>query len=291
MLRDPWKELFYDLNMYSREVWPRGQRTRELMPYTMRLIDPHSQRWCSFPSRKLNIGYACFEFLWYLRADPKDKSIAERAGIWRDLLARGIIQSNYGVYMFNEGQFMRARAQLIQDRYTRQATIMILRPQHFEAETADVPCTLGISFYIRTQKSSLEGDFDKLHMHVNMRSSDAVFGMGNDVPCFTWTQALMAASLRDYFPTLGLGSYNHHSHSMHVYERHFGMSDAIGNGDETRRPIAEPKITSAKEAIWVLNNPTTLSYHKNLIPEEYEWAHWMHDQAYRSEPDGNTYSR
>lgn len=290
MLNDPWKNLFRALH-HAEEVWPRGSRTKELMPYNIRMPFPREQRWCSFPSRKLNVGYAAFEFLWYLRADPLDTSIAERARIWRDLMARGILQSNYGVYMFREGQFMRAREQLIQDRYSRQATIMILRPEHFKAKTPDIPCTLGISFYIRTQKSSMAGDFDKLHMHVNMRSSDAVFGLGNDIPCFTWTQELMMASLRNHFPTLGMGTYCHNSHSLHAYERHFDMVEKIGHGEEDREPVDEPKISGPEEALWVLKNPDDISYHKDRIPEEFKWAHWMHDQAYRSETDGNVDTR
>lgn len=289
VFNDPWMQLFHRL-LHSQQTAPRGLRTKEIMPYHMTLREPERDRWCTFPSRKLNISYAAFEFLWYLRADPEDDAITQRAKIWRELAAGGILQSNYGVYMFREGQFWRARDELRADKFSRRATIMILRPDHFETNSSDIPCTLGLSFYIRETKN-MAGSFDKLHLHVTMRSSDAVFGMGNDIPCFTWTQEMMCAALQPYYPSLSVGDYHHTSHSMHVYERHFEMVEKIVVGREQRLHVPEPRISGPDEVDYVLRNAYDVTYRPDYIPVTYNWAKWLHEQAMEEGRDGDTHTR
>ena len=77
----------------------------------------------------------------------------------------------------------------------------------------DVPCTLSLQFFIRDEK---------LHMIVNMRSSDLIFGIAYDIPAFTLFQEILAEQLG-----VSLGSYTHMSNSLHIYERHFGMVESI----------------------------------------------------------------
>jgi hypothetical protein len=88
----------------------------------------------------------------------------------------------------------------------------------------DVPCTLALQFFIR------EG---KLHLHVNMRSSDIILGIAYDVPAFTTMQEVLANELG-----VELGEYVHTSNSLHCYERDFEMLDAIANSsDNLGRPM------------------------------------------------------
>ncbi len=271
MTDNPWYKLFNDVSSAPTSA-PRGLKTRERLSYHLEFPRPQEQRWCNFKSRKLNVGYACYEFLWYLRGDNADTSITERATIWRELAAQGVLQSNYGQYIFEEGQLERVMNELANDPDSRRASIMILRPDHFHTKSADIPCTLGMTFQIRNMK---------LHMHVHMRSSDIVFGMGNDVPCFTWTQELLCNLLKRKWPTLQMGSYYHTSDSMHVYARHFKMVDTVVKYSESEFDIEiyEPKISGSKEAEWVINNPAIVSFDYDLIPSGYKWARWMNKMA------------
>jgi hypothetical protein len=79
----------------------------------------------------------------------------------------------------------------------------------------DVPCTLALQFFIRDEK---------LHLHVNMRSSDIILGIAYDVPAFTLMQEVLANELG-----VGLGEYCHTSNSLHCYERDFAMLSAIAD--------------------------------------------------------------
>ena len=108
----------------------------------------------------------------------------------------------------------------------------------------DVPCTLALQFFIR------EG---KLHLHVNMRSSDIILGIAYDVPAFTTMQEVLANELG-----VDLGEYVHTSNSLHCYERDFQMLDAIANSnDNFGRPMpALPRVfpisdlMRIEESIW-----------------------------------------
>jgi hypothetical protein len=63
-----------------------------------------------------------------------------------------------------------------------------------------------------------------LHMIVNMRSWDAVWGLTYDVPCFVAVQMAVAKVLG-----VGLGSYRHHAGSFHLYERHWSIKANSSN--------------------------------------------------------------
>jgi thymidylate synthase len=267
---EPWYKLFQDVNEAPVSS-PRGFKTKECLSYKFELLDPLNQRWCLFGERKLNIGYTCLEFLWYLRADNSDISIGDHAKIWRELAAKGVLQSNYGEYIFKQGQLQRVMQELTNDPDSRRASIMILQPGHFNDQTADIPCTLGLTFQIRNMR---------LNMHTHMRSSDIVFGMGIDIPCFTWTQELLCNLLKRKFPTLKMGTYYHTSDSMHVYERHFEMVNKVVTSDPlVLNAIHEPKISGSREAEFIINNADILSYERDKIPPGYHWALWLNDQA------------
>jgi hypothetical protein len=110
------------------------------------------------------------------------------------------------------------KEELRKDPDSRRAVIHIRTPDDSLHAVKDVPCTLALQFFIR------EG---KLHLHVNMRSSDIILGIAYDVPAFTMMQEVMANELG-----VDLGEYVHTSNSLHCYERDFDMLDAIANDEE-----------------------------------------------------------
>ena len=168
--------------------------------------------------------------LWYLSRDRQVKNIGKFADVWNQIQdSKGECESNYGEYMFNQQQGMLpnttqwewVRDELIRDRDTRRAAITINQPRHKHANNKDYTCTQYIHFFIRD---------NKLHLGVNMRSNDAVFGFCNDVWTFCMFQQLMlndlnAMSIRQ----TELGSYYHSAGSYNVYERHWRMMDLIIN--------------------------------------------------------------
>ena len=219
------------------------------------------ERFASFKSRKLSIDYIKKEFLWYLRGDKYDLSICEHAKIWNDIKNEdGSINSNYGQYIFGElNQFNNVVKTLLDDGDSRRAVITILNSGHLFSDTKDVPCTAYINFRIRD---------NYLNMSVHMRSQDAVFGFGNDIPTFSFIHEMLFHILKQSFTNLQMGSYYHSADSMHVYERHFKLLDNIVNGDEYIE-IDCPRMSGAEEVAFLIKGDF-----KN-IPENYKFAIWL----------------
>ena len=99
------------------------------------------------------------------------------------------MESNYGLYILGN-QWNYCLEELLKDPDTRRATIAINQPFHKAQNPNDYPCTQYIQFFIRE---------NRLHLCVNMRSNDAVFGFCNDVFTFSLFQQLMLNDLNHSF--------------------------------------------------------------------------------------------
>lgn len=84
-----------------------------------------------------------------------------------------------------------------------------LDDKRYKDRAGEMPCTMTWQFQIRD---------DELHMSVNMRSWDLVWGLSYDVPSFVAVQVALAYSL-----AVGIGHYVHTAGSAHVYEQHYQM--------------------------------------------------------------------
>ena len=232
------RKVFTDLKEKGKFCSPRGQLVIEIENYSYTL--PPRARFCNFLARKINQNYVKREFLWYLRGNAKDLEILKHASMWDNLVNdNGSINSNYGQYIFNDNlnQFSNVVKTLSNDVDSRRASISILSAKHLLSTTNDVPCTYSLNFRIREMK---------LNMTVHMRSQDAVFGMGNDAPCFSFIHEMVYVALRSVYPELVMGEYHHFADSFHVYERHFKVMEAIAEGSPYV-PITCPEISSLKE--------------------------------------------
>ncbi len=248
-------------------VSPRGQLVLEVEDacYTL----PPYVRFSNFSCRKLNLPYIKKEFLWYLKGDRFDTSIAEHAALWKGLInSDGSVNSNYGQYIFTGGQFDRVLEMLKRDRDSRQAVIIILTADHLGTDTADIPCTYSIGFRIRN---------NKLNMSVHMRSQDAIFGMGNDAPCFSFVHEMMLNALLLAYPELQYGNYHHTVDSLHVYERHFDMlGELVGRESSSGRAktsaytaVLCPKISGPDEVTFLRGG------NFNTVPDKYQFTQWL----------------
>jgi thymidylate synthase len=260
-------KIYDDVGLNGQLVRPRGQLVKELENYSYTL-KPY-ERFPSFLSRKLSLKYIRREFLWYLKGDRFDTSICDHAKIWRDVVnSDGSINSNYGQYIFGEmNQFDNVVKLLSNDKDSRRASISILSKDHLLSDTNDVPCTYSINFRIRA---------NALNMSVMMRSQDAVFGMGNDAPCFSFIHEMMFNVLKEVHPDLRYGNYFHHSDSFHVYERHFELVQKIIDGDPYE-PVDCPKISGAKEVAFLRQYAVLDATDRREIPDEYKFTKWLTD--------------
>lgn len=223
------------------------------------VLQPY-ERFASFVSRKLNLSYIKKEFLWYLKGDRFDLSICEHAKIWTNCIENGAINSNYGQYIFGiQRQFDSVITILKKDKDSRRASIVILTKEHVGFDVKDEPCTYSINFRIR---------HDKLNMSVHMRSQDAIFGLGNDIPTFSFVHEMVYETLKETYPSLTLGEYHHIADSFHIYERHFEMLDDIIRGDKYIQ-IEVPKIDGKKEVDFLRAGDFT------NVPDNYLFTKWI----------------
>jgi thymidylate synthase len=229
---------------------------------------PPYVRFANFKARKLKLEYIKREFRWYLKGDRYDTSITEHASMWKGLVnADGGINSNYGQYI--NKQFDKVIETLKADKDSRRAGIMILSSEHLLSDTKDVPCTYAMNFRIRD---------NKLNMTVHMRSQDAIFGMGNDAPAFSFVQEMVYVTLRDTYPELVMGNYHHFADSLHIYERHFEMVEEILEHPIEFDSIDCPRISSSAEVEYLRSNQIENDLDMtdiNPIPDEFNFVKWL----------------
>jgi len=194
----------------------RGGTQKEILFCNFCIEDPTALD-IAIPSRNFSIDYAITEWAWYLSGDKNVKNIGKMAKIWKNIADdNGEVESNYGVYLVEQWKWI--IHEILNDNDTRRATITINEPYHKYKNKKDYPCTQYIQFFVRDQK---------LHLGVNMRSNDIIFGMCNDVFTFCLFQQLMLNELNSKGMNLSLGNYYHQAGSMHLYKRHFSMSRSI----------------------------------------------------------------
>lgn len=214
---------------------PRGQKIKECLGVQFRITNPRD-RLPYVEARNFSAAYFVAETLWYLSGSDSTDWISRYAAFWKGISDDGkTANSAYGSRIFrchqriasgNIVQWDYVKEELRRDPDSRRAVVHIKTPDDSLYASKDVPCTLALQFFIR------EG---KLHLHVNMRSSDIILGIAYDVPAFTTMQEILANELG-----VGLGEYVHTSNSLHCYERDFEMLDAIASSEPVApRPMLE----------------------------------------------------
>ena len=238
-----------DVNLNGSETHSRGRVQRENLFRSFCILDPTDLA-IKNPARAFNPAYAFTEWFWYLSKDPNVRNIGKFAKIWLDIAdSTGRVESNYGTYLLDD-QWQFVKDELKRDPYSRRCTIVIHQPVHKYMNDQDMPCTQYLQFFIRD---------NMLHMGVNMRSNDLVYGFCNDVFTFSLFQQLMLNELRIEMPELTLGHYYHHTGSMHVYERHFEMMNQILSIQTAKEDIGgQSTITHSPEHRFEMKPNVTL---------------------------------
>lgn len=237
-----WYEMFQRTMNEGFELAPRGLKIKEIRNLQIE-IDP-TYPFMMFSDRNYDINYFKKEMLWKLGANRMDDSIKQHAKMWESVQnPDGSFNSNYGHYWFGPQMgFWNVVHELIRDKDSRQAVIPMLSKEHMTPETVDRVCTTAVGFHIRG---------NQLHMSVQMRSSDQVFGLGTDIPTFAFLYRLVLAVLQDHYYLL-YGPISITAMSSHIYERHFEMVSKILNRgllDKDFKSIEMPWFKSSAEAI------------------------------------------
>jgi len=171
-----------------------------------------------------NTEYIENELEWYLSQSLNVNDIPGKTpAIWNAVASPdGLINSNYGYLVLskeNGSQYDNVRNELLINPESRRAIMIYTRPSmHKDWCTdgmSDFVCTNAVQFLLRD---------GHLHVIVQMRSNDAVFGYKNDFAWQKYIQWSMLESLvRRTGQTILAGSITWQVGSLHVYERHFGF--------------------------------------------------------------------
>jgi len=236
--REQWLNIYKDLNEKGIEQEPRGMKTIEIEDYLFE-GNPYN-RIANFDERNMSMRYICGEFLWYLSGDRDNEDIIKYSKFWEKLknLESPTWNSNYGYYIFTEGQFDYVYDQLVKDEDSRQAAIIINRPNVMMSETKDKICTYALGFRIRN---------NKLNMSVSARSSDFILGAQIDYFQFSVVQEMLLVLLQEKYGDLEMGVYRQKSDSFHIYERHFPMMLKILENNKNGNTFKEVKVPRIKD--------------------------------------------
>lgn len=214
---------------------PRGQRTIELRDVWLTLEDPKKSV-VTLEARGLDMDYLTGEMEWYQSGSLDVKDIGKHSKFWFTLAdPNGTVNSNYGFLAYKEKHNGRSQVEwcvsrLKSDRETRQAVINYNQPRHKYDDNKDFVCTLNQLFRIRTEPGDRwQEQWVFLDSTTMMRSNDLIYGLSYDLPWFTGVQQDIAEKVG-----VPLGSYNHFAASLHVYEKHFEMLEAIAHSHELK---------------------------------------------------------
>ena len=172
----------------------------------------------------VNHDYVERECQWY---DSMSLSVSDIPGgapkIWQQVASsKGEINSNYGWMIYSEQnhkQYWSTLLELLAHPNSRRAVMIYTRPtmhtDYCRDGMSDFCCTNAVQYLIRDSK---------LHVVVQMRSCDLIFGYKNDR---AWQVEVQSRLLKD----LNLKGENAYTAgdiiwnvgSLHVYERHFDL--------------------------------------------------------------------
>jgi len=238
-----WLTMLDTTMTHGTVVKPRGYEIVEIEDFQI-TVSPKAP-FMEFTARNYNVDYFKKEMLWKLTANKFDESIKAHAKMWESVQnPDGTFNSNYGQYWFGEQQgFFSVVSELMRDKDSRRAVIPMLSKEHMTPETIDTVCTESVGFRIRN---------GKLNMSVHMRSSDQIFGLGTDIPTFSFLYRLVYGALQGMYPELEIGVMRIVAMSSHIYSRHFEMvSTIISQGDDEFKFVDMPWPKTVSEALYI----------------------------------------
>lgn len=217
-----------------------GGQTREIINASLLLRNPRD-RIVINDIRRANVAFGICEWIQIMMCDDSLETVMKYNKSIKKYSEDGKkIEGSYGSANGHTQptQIQKCIQRLFRDKNTRRAVFAIYRPQDTEREGLNTPCTISLQFLIRD---------DKLHMIVNMRSNDLIWGLTYDAFVFTMIQEYVCASLQRLGLHIELGQYFHNAASLHLYERHFNLEKELDprTWNLTMAPMPED-FTSSK---------------------------------------------
>ena len=201
---------------------PRGLDVHECLNVGLHIEDPTSNLF-RYEDKSLTLptGYVKKEMCLYLLASNDARDFSKASKFWDGIKTKGgKINSAYGNLIFNNSlkdgrsQFDWAFDSLKNDKDSRQAFMRFNNTSHQYNGNKDVPCTFIMTFHIRN---------NKLNATIEMRSNDLIKGTTYDIPSFILFQRLMLLRLREVYPDIEMGFYEHFNSSFHLYSTDFEL--------------------------------------------------------------------
>ncbi|MGX1348236.1 thymidylate synthase [Bradyrhizobium elkanii] len=191
----------------------------EVCPASFTLLNPRS-RCVTQAERKWSFALAIGEFLWHASASDDARVLEYYARPWAAFAVGGRIRGScYGKSIFSTrgespSQWASVLGLLTSDPDSRRAVLDFrVTDSNNELDAPDVACASTLQFLVRQ---------NRLNAVAVMRSNDVVWGLPYDMFVFTMFQEMAAQKLG-----LELGWYHHHAASLHIYDRHRGLAQAL----------------------------------------------------------------
>ena len=118
---------------------------------------------------------------------------------------------NYGWGLYHKKRQLNHKIIKIEERSSESVYDFICEDNHNAIIGTGIivhNCTYSMNFRIRE---------NKLNMTVHMRSQDAIYGFGSDIPIFSFIHEMVYISLKETYPELNIGNYYHTVDSFHIY--------------------------------------------------------------------------
>lgn len=235
--RNNFCSIFKELRKYLLNapiIAPRNQKTKELLSVSIELTSPRN-RLIYHPERKYNYAFNVAEMISHLAGINSVQYMNFWNSNYKQFSDNGVnFYGNYGERLAPYISTLINKLKFRSD--TRQATLSIYNSEDMTKVTKDTPCTLALDFKVRNKK---------LHLHVFMRSNDLIFGLQYDLVAFTLIQEIIANTIG-----VELGSYNHTTASLHVYEKHWKLLENMGKVES----IKMEKVTETYQDILTYAN-------------------------------------
>jgi thymidylate synthase len=181
---------------------------------------------------KPNKNYINREIKWYESESLNINDIEEPIpAIWKQVANdEGSINSNYGwcIYSWrNFEQYKNVFTELKHRPNSRRAVMIYTRPSMWEDYNKhginDFICTNAVQYLIRD---------NAVHVVVQMRSNDAVFGYKNDIAWQKHVQLNLIKELNLCGTNYSIGTIYWNAGSLHVYESHFHLIEEYINANK-----------------------------------------------------------
>jgi hypothetical protein len=260
-MQDGYVELVDYVMARGQEVSPRGMKTLEIRDASFTLADPRLAIPVGVGRKpKLEIGAA--EAAQLIGGVSDAKMMVNAAKNFEMFVEHDRLYGAYGPRIYQQvPSVIRA---ITKDPDTRQAGLVVARPDDTSVPSKDVPCTLQLRYALRDQL---------LHASTVMRSNDCVWGVTYDLWMFTALQQAIAYALG-----VKVGTYTHHATSLHVYvERDAEIIAGLHPYDGAPHPPAPVReadgmLRTTQVALqrwaWLGRIPRGRGARRSLVPRE-----------------------